>query len=317
MFNIPDKNTAQNNIQSRVFNEYMDIIIAGIDGKDCVLSGLAVTAQGSPDMTVAVAKGSVLSNGVMFAVAAANATIGTADGTNPRIDFVVISSSGSIAVRAGTADAFPKPPARTANDVVIAAIYVPASDTTISTDQITDLRVMRENGAMTIHKTTTAAVTNSNNSAIPMINLTIPNGLFLAGRVLRCRLGGNFLLNSGTATVTLIISYGGTTMFQDVTGASTNDADRLAWFLDFCVTAQENNDQALSGFLRMSPIAAKTAPTTGIGDIALTADVGTPFSGAAAQDSNAGDKALVVSWTMSVNNAACEVVLEFATVEIL
>ena len=76
MFTIVDKGEGQSDIQSILFQEHFDILVAGIDGLDCVLSGLACTAQGSPDMTVAVAKGAVLSNGIMYAVAAANATIG-------------------------------------------------------------------------------------------------------------------------------------------------------------------------------------------------------------------------------------------------
>jgi hypothetical protein len=94
-------------------------------------------------MTPAVAAGAVISNRVRYKVAGADVTIGTADGTHPRIDLIVVTSSGALAVRAGTAAATPKPPARTANDVVLAAVYVPASDTTIATSQITDLRVIR------------------------------------------------------------------------------------------------------------------------------------------------------------------------------
>jgi hypothetical protein len=233
------------------------------------------------------------------------------------LDLIVVTSAGALAVRAGTPAAQPKPPARTANDVVIAVVYVPATDTAIATSQITDLRVIRSTHGVVVHKETTAAATNNTAAAVNMISLTIPNGLLLAGKILRCRLGGNFLLNSGTPTVRLIISYGGTTMFNDVSAASVADADRAAWFLDFQITAQANADQALSGVLNLSPVVAKTAPTTGIGDIALTAAISTPFSGAAAIDSDAANRTLVVSWTMSVANAANEVVRESATVELL
>lgn len=140
---IPDKGEGANDVMSILFQEYLDVFIAGVNGFDCVYSGCAVTAQGSPNMTVAVAAGTVISNDVPFAVTAANGTITAADGTNPRLDLVVITSAGAIAVRAGTAGANPKPPARTANDVVLAVVYVPASDTTIATNQITDLRLLR------------------------------------------------------------------------------------------------------------------------------------------------------------------------------
>lgn len=138
---IPDKGEGASNLQSVLFQEYLDVLVASLSGTDAVLSGCAVTAQGSPDMTVAVAAGAVRSNRKWFNVAAsASLAIGTADGTNPRLDLVVVTSAGALAVRAGTAAAAPKPAARTANDVVLAVVYVPASDTTISTNQITDLR---------------------------------------------------------------------------------------------------------------------------------------------------------------------------------
>lgn len=142
-FSIPDKGTAQNDVQSILFKEYLGILAAS--GIDFVSSGCGVTAQGAPNMTVAVASGVVFSNGARFAVTGANGTITTADATNPRLDLVVITSAGAIAVRAGTAAAAPKPPVRTANDVVLAVVYVPANDTTISADQIVDLRFIAPN----------------------------------------------------------------------------------------------------------------------------------------------------------------------------
>src|SRR5207245_905199 len=90
-----------------------DAIVAGIAGTG-VLSGCAVTAQGSPDMTVAVAAGFVKSAGVALAVTAGNVTIGAADATNPRLDLVVVSSTGTKTVRAGTAAASPECPTLTA-----------------------------------------------------------------------------------------------------------------------------------------------------------------------------------------------------------
>jgi len=142
-WSISDKGEGFNDKQSILFQEYLDVLVAGVQSVDCVLDGCAVTAQGSPDMTVAVAAGTVRSNNGFFSVAAGNVTISAADGTNPRIDLVVVNSSGTKAARTGTAAASPKPAAKSANDVVLAAIYVPASDTTLETDHITDLRVLR------------------------------------------------------------------------------------------------------------------------------------------------------------------------------
>ena len=321
-FGLPDKGAGANDVQSIVFSEYLEALWAGIDGVDCVLSGCAVTAQASPDMTVAVAKGAVLTNGNLKPVTAGNVTISTADSTNPRLDLIVVNSSGTKAARTGTAAANPAPPARSANDVVLAVVYVPASDAAIQTNQISDMRLTRTQGPIVIYKTTTAETTNTTATAIEALNkansgVTIPNGLFLAGRVLRVRLGGNMLLNSGTPTVRVVIQYGGTVMFSDISAASTADTDRNPWFLDFDIVAQGNADQSLNGYLGMGIIAAKTAPTTGIGDAWSTAENIGPVSGAAAVDSDAADRLLSVQITFSVSNAANELVVESATVELL
>jgi hypothetical protein len=321
-WNVPDKGTAQNDIQSILFYEYLRILADGINGTAMVLSGGACSAQGSPNMTVAVSKAATVSGGTLNATAAANATIGTAHASNPRIDLVVISSAGSIAVRAGTAATAPKPPNRTAGDVALCAVFVPANDTTISANQIVDKRMLRNGGPVTIYKTTTAEITNTTAAAIEALNkansgVTIPSGLFLAGRVLRVRLGGNMLLNSGTPTVRVVIAYGGTTMFSDISGASTADTDRAAWHLDFNIVAQANNDQSLNGVFSMGQIAAKTSPTTGIGDAWSTAYNIASISGSAAVDSDANDRKLSVQITFSVSNASNELVVEYATVEIM
>jgi len=129
--------------------------------------------------------------------------------------------------------------------------------------------------------------------------------------------GGTMLLNSGSPTVTLRIAFNGTTMFQDVTGAATADADRLAWSLSFNLIGQASNDQALNGVVTLSPVGAKTAPNTGQGDIATAAALMTPINGSSAVDITTGNKDLIVQWQMSVQNAADEIVLEYATAELI
>jgi hypothetical protein len=323
-FTIPDKGEGVNNIQSILFQEDLEVLVAGIAGIDCVLSGLAVT--GGADMTPAVAKGAVLSNRVMFAVAAADATITTADATNPRIDLIVITSAGAIAVRAGTPAAAPKPPARTANDVVIAQVFVAANDTAIATTECIDRRVS-PSSPICIYRTTTAETTNTTASAVHVLNKTgsgvvIANGLFLAGRILRVRIGGNFLFNSGAPTLTLTITYGATTLYADATVAAVADAVRKPWSVDFLLVAQANNDQALSGhFTRGVLEIAPDAATTGIGGLAFANTSNrlgiSNIGGSAAIDSDAGNSTLTVQMTMSVSNAADEIVVEGATVELL
>lgn len=324
MWTIPDKGEGDNDLQSILFQEYLDVLVASLNPMpDGVLSGCAIT--GGADMTPAVAKGSVLSNGVLLAVSAGDVTIPTAHSTNPRLDLIVVDSSGAKQVRQGTAAAAPKPPNRSANDVVLGTVYVPAGDTTIATSQIVDQRAPIRLPVV-IYRTTTVETTNNTTGAIHMLNkagsgLTIPNGLFLAGRIIRVRIGGNYLINSGTPTVAFAVAYGGTTMFTHTSSALVADADRGAFHLSFDLVAQANNDQSVAGFLNITdPDVARGTRTTGIGDIwtqAVTAEGDSAFAGAAAVDSDAANRVLEVTWTFNVANAANELVVEMATVELL
>lgn len=322
-FTIPDKGEPESNIQSRLFQEDLEIMMAAVDGLDCVLSGCAVTAQGSPDMTVAVAKGGVLTNGVLKPVAAGNVTVGAADATNPRIDLIVVSSSGTKACRAGTAAASPKPPTRTANDVVIAQVYVPANATTITTARITDRRATRTRGPLLLYKTTTSESTDTTSSAFHILDKTnsgvvIPSGMFTSGKIIRVRIGGVMTMNSGTPTLTLIINFGGTIMFQDVTSTGfTADADTRAWHIEFDLTAVSQSVQALHGMYFFQGAAGQTAAATGQGDIGGTSEQVGPIHGVAAVDSDAADRTLAVTFTMSVSNAADQVIVKGATVELI
>lgn len=317
---IPDKGEGDNDLQSILFQEYLDCLVEGIQGLNCVVSGCAVT--GNANLAPSVAKGAVLSNGTLFAVTAATVTITTADATNPRLDLVVIDSSGAKQVRAGTPSATPKPPARTANDVILAVVYVPATATSLATSKCIDMRVIRDRN-VTLKRTTTAVTFNTTSAIQTYFTITLPNGLFLTGRVLRLRCGGTMLLNSGTPTVTLTIAYGGTTLVADVSTAATADADRLAWFVEFDLVAVSSTSQQCNGIVTVSPVGAKTAPTTGLGldlinYVALTnVPIVSPFNGTAAVDSDAADRALTVQWTMNVSNAADEVSMTHGYAELV
>lgn len=158
-FTIPNNTAAFNENQSIWMQADIDAIIAAFNNT-AVLNGCAVTAQGSPDMTVAVAAGVVVITGVSKAVTAANGTITTADATLPRIDLVSINSSGAIVVTAGTPASEPGAPALPASSALVAMVYVPANDTTIASNQITDKRVITR-GPTIIRKTADESVTSS------------------------------------------------------------------------------------------------------------------------------------------------------------
>lgn len=315
---VQDRLTVVGNVPADIWSlitqRAFEVVAFGMNGAN-VLSGCVVSAQGSPDMTLAVSKGAVVTGNVLRAVTAGNVTITTAHATLPRIDLVVVNAAGTKTVRAGTPAARPVPAALVAGDVCLAFVYVPFADTTISANQFLDTRIF-SNGPVCIGKVSTPVVRNNTSAAQTFVSLTIPNGLFLAGRQIRVNMGGTMLFNSGTPTLTLTISYGGTTMFADVTGTATADTDRLAWTLDFTLTAQADNDQNLNGTLQLGALGAKTAPATGTGDIAANGLSGV-FNGAAAVDSNSADRDLVVQFTMSVQNSLNEIAMETATAELI
>lgn len=143
-FTIPNVSDAFDAKQSEVDKVDLDILVAGQRG-DGVISGAAVSAQGTPDMTVAVASGVVKVGATVVSVSSGNVTIPTAHATNPRFDLVVVSDTGTKSVTAGTAAAAPVFPAIPASSVVLASVYVPANDTAIQSNQITDKRVLLGN----------------------------------------------------------------------------------------------------------------------------------------------------------------------------
>jgi hypothetical protein len=139
-FTIPNEADAFNTNQAEPDKVDLDILVSTFDGFG-VLQGCAVAAQGTPDMTLAVAEGYAVVNYAPVEVVAGNVTITTADGTNARFDLVVVDTAGAKSVVAGTAAANPVFPAIPANRTVLAAVYVPASDTAIQANQITDKRM--------------------------------------------------------------------------------------------------------------------------------------------------------------------------------
>lgn len=109
-----------------------------------VVSGLAVSAQATPNMTVNVAAGILKTATGARQVISANAALAitTANTTNPRIDIVYISSAGVISYLQGTAAASPTAPSTPNGGTLLAQINIAANQTTIANSNITDYRKM-------------------------------------------------------------------------------------------------------------------------------------------------------------------------------
>ena len=139
MFEIPGKAVAAHLRQAGIYRADIDALAIGMAG-DGVLSGLGVSQQSTPNMTVAVAAGMIRIGGYFCFVSAASPTITTADATLDRIDLVTVDWNGAVSVQAGTPAAKPVSPVIPANSISLAQVYVPAADAAIGNAQIYDKR---------------------------------------------------------------------------------------------------------------------------------------------------------------------------------
>jgi hypothetical protein len=104
-----------------------------------VVSGLEVTAQETPDMSVNVSEGIIyMQNGDRFEVDTDVITVDTADTTNARKDIIYVNSTGEITYLAGTAAEVPEAPSTPTGGLILAEIAVAANATAIGTANITD-----------------------------------------------------------------------------------------------------------------------------------------------------------------------------------
>jgi hypothetical protein len=148
-FTIPNQADVAHLSQADPDKVDFDILAAGAAGTG-VVSGCEVTAQGTPDMTVAVAAGIAIVAGVPVAVDAGDVAIDTADATDPRFDLIAVDAAGTKSSVAGNpAPDVPVFSAIPADSAVLAAVYVPAGDTTIGAAQIVDKRVIVPNSIRT------------------------------------------------------------------------------------------------------------------------------------------------------------------------
>ncbi len=127
-FGIPDLVNASFPSQAQVDAVDFDVLVAGqnLTGVQYVggVLGCAVTQQGSPYTTVAVAAGTVRIAGRKVSVTGANVTIAANSSGNTRFDLITVDTSGTLADVQGTAAVSPVFPTVPASQVAIAAIYV-------------------------------------------------------------------------------------------------------------------------------------------------------------------------------------------------
>jgi len=146
------------------FDNDHNAMVDGIKGNGVVV-GCGVTAQGTPDDTVAVASGAVVANGTYIPVTGLNKTC-VSHATLPKRAIISVNSSGVVTITHGTEGvaapagqvgpfcSVPAPPDVPANEVLIADIWIePLSThnpTVIVTADITDRRVILQDTVITV-----------------------------------------------------------------------------------------------------------------------------------------------------------------------
>lgn len=185
---------------------------------------LAVSQNGTPNMTVNVAAGGAFIPGTQtatqgtysaFSDATANLAIAASNPTNPRIDLVVFkvqdaaysggTNAASLAVVTGTPAASPVPPAAPNNSITLAQVAVAALTTTIVNANITDTRQRwlpyDAEGEVAYAEITAISGTFTTIADIAGLTVTYP---FLAGR--KYRLSAYGLIRSSVADDTVRIA---------------------------------------------------------------------------------------------------------------
>ena len=174
------------------------------------LTSLAVTQNGTPNMSVNIAVGwaaivgtSTTTQGtyVSYNDAVVNAAIATASATNSRIDLVCLTvndayysgSTNNIVVNVvtGTAAASPVAPATPANSIALAQVLVGTSVTSILNANITDVRVQTTTNLPVVSLTGTQTLTNKTLTS-PVIN---------GGVVTSLLEGANTVASAATGTI--------------------------------------------------------------------------------------------------------------------
>ena len=172
-----------------------------------VLTGLEITAQSTPNMSVRCGIGQChIDNEQYEETSPRNITLVSAHATHPRIDIIYFDSGVGYAGRStGTAAATPLPNDIPADDILLALVNVPANDTTIESSQITDERIfVKPTGLYYIASDTLLDSSDNEEYHVALAyikekEITIPNDIFSNDSELRIK----FDLKSANGAVTV------------------------------------------------------------------------------------------------------------------
>jgi hypothetical protein len=138
----PTSPPQQPNFTTQDATTYKGALDASINAQARVGWLFAPHAQDTPNMTVRLEAGAILSGVTLTEVAAQNTATITAPSTHPRIDRVVIDrSTGAVSVVEGDEAASPEPPAIPSGKLPVAQVLLATDTTAITNADITDERV--------------------------------------------------------------------------------------------------------------------------------------------------------------------------------
>jgi hypothetical protein len=131
----------------------LNAIIDGIKGNG-VASGCVVSESSTPAMTIEISSGVVRINNSSINVVGVQKVISAADASLSRKDIISVDSDGDVTVTPGTPalaypvgdtgpdTSIPAPPDIPAGEIILAEIWIGASKTEITDDEITDRRII-------------------------------------------------------------------------------------------------------------------------------------------------------------------------------
>lgn len=185
---MPVPNEDQATYLNQSENDAYDVWnIEGVFSGYAVLSGGLVTAQGTPDGTVAVAAGTAKVGGAAVSWAGANVTVlsgaanpdgsvfQAADPTLARFSLITVNSSGQLGVLHGVGGAL-----RSNNDgsylvefpsfvgkTFLSSVFIPPTFTTVAASMVRDKRQLKTDGDFVARVLTPAAISATQNNYAP------------------------------------------------------------------------------------------------------------------------------------------------------
>ena len=137
--NAPPGSTFEVQVQGSPDSVDFDALTLGYQGTGTV-SGCAVTAASS-GLAVVVASGVIAYAGVQTVIGGGTVTLATADPSNPRLDLIVVNTSGLVLAVAGTPSATNPVFPSISGQVLLAAVDVAAAATSLTSAELVDKRV--------------------------------------------------------------------------------------------------------------------------------------------------------------------------------